>query len=182
MRKFIMSLVALGFLTAPVLMLQGCNNDRRADIEEGEKEVVLEQVNLQCGEPFFIKVIDSYDANVSVEYNGTVESFKSEWGIDLQYTVVSDCNVCDDCNTTEANSTVNTIPKDGACPCGYMLNDCGTKCVLPEVECDEGFHEKEDICFPDLYIPFEDVDGNFKSCIKGFDWNATTEVCGVVEE
>jgi len=26
MRKFIMALVALGFLTAPMLMLNGCNN------------------------------------------------------------------------------------------------------------------------------------------------------------
>ncbi len=177
MKRLDLGMIIVALVT--LLMATGCNNDRNT-VETGEPEVVTEQVTLKCGEPFFIKVIDEYDSNVSVEYNGTDESFQSEFGLELQYTVVSDCN---DCNST-VNTVDPTIPIDGNCGCGYELNDCGTVCVesqgiqcgegteynettescelIPPLECGIGLVEEEGECIAKVYKLEED------ECIEGY--------------
>ncbi len=164
----------LALVFGAMLFTAGCKHDNKAVYEEGEPIEVLEQVTLKCGEPFIFTASSPYDANVTVEYFGTEEEHYGEWGLDVQYTVVSDCN---DCNNTDVNTT--SAPVDGKCGCGLELNACGTDCVAPEKTCDEGFHLREEICFPDIYTPFVDDDGHYKSCIDGYDWNATEEVCEV---
>ncbi len=175
----------LGGALLTLMLVVGCNDDNHRDlIEPGEVLVVSEQVVMECDQPFTFKAGGKFiDTNVSVEYNGTKETYNEDWGIDVGYVVITPCIPCEENNVT---TTVidPTKPIDGNCGCGYELNDCGTLCVesqgtlcgegtelnatsgacevIPPLKCGIGLIEVEGACVAKVYKLEDD------ECIEGY--------------
>ncbi len=166
-----------------VVVLTGCNDDDKHDMfdaEQGEPLVVVEQVVMECDQPFAFKAGGKFiDTNVSVEYNETKEAYTNEFGIDIGYTVVTPCPA----EVVEGP----IVPVDGVCPTGFVISDCNANECLPVV-CDEGSTLGEDgECTKDLTCDEGLVIDDNNTCVipvhecaEGTEYNETTELCEVI--
>ncbi len=187
-----------------VLGLSGCNNEETTEyVEQAEVLELTKQVLLECDKPFTFTVASEYNASVTTQTDEEEEVIhEGEFGVEITYVVISECNVCE---TNETNASIESVvdptkPVDGNCGCGYELNDCGTLCVetkpiecgegtvfneetktcdaIPPIECDEGFTEREGFCFPNRYRPFYNKETEeFNDCLDGYEWKPKAEIC-----
>lgn len=65
------------------------------------------------------------------------------------------------------------------CGEGTVFNEETKSCdVVPPLVCDDGFAEREGVCFPIKYRPFYNKDTDeFNDCLDGYTWKPKAEIC-----